>query len=68
MTHSTFSAALEALKHGQKVYRASWTGRHLELDGAGVIYLYGHNSDGSIYTRLWNATQNDILTEDWTIL
>ena len=72
--HMDFGEALRVLKAGGRVHRPSWNGKgmYVELqipDQHSKMrrpYLYMSHADGALGP--WNATQSDMLTEDWVRL
>ena len=71
MKDMNFGEAIEVLKSGGRVTRPSWNGKgmYLELQipdersDMGRPYIYMAHADGVLGP--WNATQSDMLGEDW---
>lgn len=64
--------AVAEMRKGYNVARAGWNGKgmHLALQSPnanskmGEPYVYLHNAQGKLIP--WNASQADLLAEDWT--
>ena len=78
-TDHSFSAALDALRQGQKdgshiqISRSGWNGRGMgvflqvpdNLSKMSLPYIYLHTVDGHLVP--WVASQTDLLSDDWEI-
>ena len=69
-----FSSALQALRHGNAVYRMGWNGKNmwiqLQLPDANskmsLPYIFMCTASGDLVP--WVASQMDILAEDWEVI
>ncbi len=72
--HLSFSAALEAAKHGDRIQRAGWNGKNMHVaiqrpdanSKMTLPYLYMFTAQGDLVP--WLISQTDALAEDWAIL
>lgn len=66
-----FSAALSALKQGQKVARTSWNGEGMHIVHVAETEQLGEHfelKDVKESFGAWAPAVSDILSEDWIIL
>lgn len=66
-----FSAALSALKQGQKVARTSWNGEGMHIVHVAETVELGEHfelKDVKESFGAWASTTSDLLAEDWVIL
>ena len=69
-----FSGAVRALKRGDKVARSGWNGKGMWLglqvpdahSKMGLPYIYMSTVTGQLVP--WQASQTDILSEDWELV
>jgi hypothetical protein len=66
----TFGEAIEAMKNGRRIARASWAGQWLALENhEDNIQIRTYTIEGPVpYIRGWIASPADILANDWQIL
>lgn len=69
-----FSAALLALRSGQKIARAGWNGKGMWIalqtpdahSKMSLPYIYMKTADGHLVP--WLASQTDLLSDDWDLV
>jgi hypothetical protein len=70
----SFGHALVALKAGERVARAGWSGKNMWLElqrpdihsKMSLPYIYMKTFDGELVP--WLASQTDMLSDDWAIV